>query len=615
MLNPFSKHMLRAGAITLISLASLPQAHALSLVDSAETDTSLMHWLSKQSKYELTAEQVGAFVSTTSAEALTNDVEVNLATIASISDFHKDLAPMLAVLDQLATKAPIYARSSKFVITKARLLLVQKQFDTARAVILARWDQQALSSVCTPDDPEQAFQPYSGDPAQEQLLCTPRVRAWLSTGKLVPSEWPKIEGPALYDARAQCAVAFPEESNAIETALDSGQLSPVERAKLSIRKAWPVFLAGCSTFQFDTSQHLGAAYGDNVLRDEYQSALASVSVERPSSLLLFGESLPLPRTECDFDRAPDCSQTKALSKLTAQRFAQRLNELNYNLTAESGQCVEVPKAEQQRREALVETLKAAIEQIMAAKPARTDSQRLAALDKLLDTSLSGLDYEMHTLLAEPLVKLAKTDANGAVAVQKKLIAALGIKASDTHWSHLAILQLMARDPRSAAVSLKEGLRLDYDSDTASTLALLEAVQAGARPDFFASPKRPWTLPTTYAQQVFIEEFTANPLNQDLVYLGTLPSHATKDYLIRRDWQKVLAAASALAQFGDTDEMHLELPKLKLSGSWRDDSFIVGTITLPWPDAFALEGGQAKQLTMEERSKLFKALGVSAHRTQ
>lgn len=39
-----------------------------------------------------------------------------------------------------------------------------------------------------------------------------------------------------------------------------------------------------------------------------------------------------------------------------------------------------------------------------------------------------------------------------------------------------------------------------------------------------------------------------------------------------------------------------------------------TITLPWPDACAVEDEQPKQLTVQERSKLFKALGVS-ERTQ
>ena len=491
-----------------------------------------------------------------------------------------------------------------------------KQFDAARALILARWDEKDLALSCDPkrsglgEMMSQWMGTNQGWLDEKGMLqvCAPSVRAWLESGKPPTVELPAIKALRVFDPRSQCAQVSFEMPNPLEAALLKGHMSAVELAKLRVRQAWPKLMEGCESYESQSSESLSAAYGQNILRNEYQSALASVSVQRPTSLLLFGDTLPLPSTECDFDQAPDCSKTKPLTTLSAQRIAQRLSKLNSNLTADVGQCTNTPEAERERLEALEKTLTSAVEKIMS-KPAQTAAQRLAAIDKLLDNSLSGLGYELHQMLAKPLLQLAATEPKGAIAAQKKLIAALGMKAGETHWTQLARLQLTGRQADDAANSLKMALSLDYDSKTAAMLALLEAVQAGARPPFFQTPKRPWT----HEVELFLLDEGQSDL--DLVYLGALPNTVIEEFRVRQDWNRVLRAGAFAALDFDADEESENsgpAAKLALSGKWQGQSFQVGGWQLPWPDTFSVPEMEAKSLGEQERAKLFAALGITVN---
>lgn len=571
-----------------VSALYASSAFALSLIGqtSPEEDKSVIAWMVKKDSNDYSPARLQEYVQETDASALAANIDTNALVLSRMLGKTADPQQSLTFVEILVAKSPPYAQHTEIVLLKARLMLKLKDDKAARALIRARWSDEELALSCK----------------REEYLefCAPNVRAWISGGEIPKVELPAVAAKAIFDARSPCSNTEFLRPNALESVLLSGSMSLPQLARIRVREAWPLIIDGCDgTIQ--SSESLSAAYGENILRNEYQSAMASVSVERPSALLLFGDSLPLPRSECDFEQASDCSKTKPLTKLSAQRIAQRLSQLNQNLSADTGECINLPEAERERLNSLEAELSAAVEKIMAKKPTRTAAQRLAAIDTLLNNSLSGLDYEMHHLLAKPLVQLAASEPEAAIAVQKKLIAAIGIKASEVHLTQLARLQLIAREPTAAVSSLKQALNLSYDSDTAALLALLEAVQAGARPAFFATPKRPWTY-----KPVGLDEEDTELSDQDLVYLGALPNSVLKEYRVRRDWNRVLDSAAKLALWSSNERQ----PKLSLSGTWHGKTFKVGEFELPWPDAFAIADIDAETLTDGQRLKLFEALGIT-----
>ncbi len=551
------------------------------------TDDSLMGWAMQHEAFGKPAE-IQKQAERLSVEVLAKNIDSD-AQFLMMGTRMPESAAWLALMDALAARVPEYAKSPAITLARGSLRLKMAQLEPARTLLKPLLTAPGCESI------------------EMAEICTPIVSAWLQTGKVEAIDLHSIlKVSAMADARLPCSSAQ-DQSLALTLPLLSASLDKQSVARFAIRTAWPGLVAGCDNVADGVREAIEQAYPARELELAYAGALASVAVATPRSLLLFGQDLPLPSQECDFTKAANCSIGKALGPLTAGRIAQRLQLLSSAFNYQGGLCKNTSEAEQER----IETLAKAFETGVSAAAKLPVAQRAAALKSLLTEQFRPLGYKLNYALEEPLAELAKLDAAAALAVQHALIELRGTDASSDNWEKLAHLQLEAKQPQAALISLQQALRLDYSSQTARLEATLSAILSGAEiaPPYAFDMQiaRPWVFITS--QETFDTSAT------EPMILAMLSPAQRHDREARERWIQVLTAAAGIAGH-DLELRFLEetfsssYQVRTLKGRWLADHIVLEGVELPWPDQFASEPGETpRAISDAERMAIFKALGI------
>ena len=582
-------------AIAAADSPAAPKASSFSMLDSS--DDSLMGWVMQHDAFSNPAE-IQKQADRLSVEVLAKNIDSDAEFLIMMSD---ESAVWLALMDALAARVPEYAKSSAVTLARGSLRLKMAQIEPARTLLKPLLAQPSCESI---------------EMAEEMAeICTPMVSAWLKTGKVQSIDLHStLKVSAMADPRLPCA-GVQDQSLALTLPLLSASLDKQTVARFAIRAAWPGLVAGCDDVADGVREAIEQAYPASELELAYAGALASVAIPSPRSLLLFGEDLPLPLQECDFAKAANCAVGKALGPLTAGRIAQRLQLLSSAFHYQGGQCHNTSQAEQER----LETLAKAFETGVSAAVKLPLAQRAAALKSLLTEQFRPLGYKLNYALAMPVFELAKLDAAAALSVQHALIELLGTSASSDAWEKLAHLQLQAKQPQAALISLQQALRLDYSSQTARLEATLSAVLSGAEIappyQFDMGIARPWIFIPT--QEMF-ELSDTEPL-----ILAMLSPAQRKDRETLERWIQVLTLAAGLAghevelsfleeEFSNPFSNSHEARTLK--GRWFNDHIVLEGVDLPWPDQFASEPNAKapRAISNAERIAIFKAAGIELY---
>ena len=602
---------LALGAAALAdSFAAEPAAYVVSSIDSALdssalTDNSLRGssikhdslrgWAVRHNAYSKPAE-IQKKADQLSIDVLAKNIDTDAHFLTMVTQISDESAAWLALMDSLAARVPEYAKSPAISLARGSLHLKLAQLESARALLKPLLAAPGCKSTDESID-------IAG-------ICTPIVSAWLETGKVQAIGLHTIlKVSAMADARSSCS-STQDQSLALTLALLGASLDKPTAARFAIRAAWPDLVAGCDGVAGSIREAIQQAYPANELKLAYAGALASVDVASPRSLLLFGEDLPLPLQECDFEKAANCSVGKALGKLTAGRIAQRLQLLSPEFNYQFGLCKNTSESEQERINALAKAFKTGVS--VAVKLAVVP--RAAALKSLLTAQFRPLGSRLNYLLADSVGELAKLDAAAALAVQQALIELLGTDASSYTWEKLAHLQLEAKQPQAALLSLQQALRLDYSSQTARLEATLSAILSGAEIappyEFDMDVARPWIF--TAGPEIFESD------DAEAMILAMLNAAQRNERQVKKRWLKVLSFAARLV--GDEVEIRYleeefsdESPATTLKGRWFDNHIVLEGVQLPWPDQFAIEAdgpSEAPQaISNAERTAIFKGFSI------
>jgi hypothetical protein len=491
------------------------------------------------------------------------------------------------LLDYVATLSSEFANTAELSEARARLALELGQLEASRTLYQLVLSQRQSDGELECEEDEQG-------------LCDPRVRHWITTGSVPTDIETQLGLPAVFDERRITECRDWDTSGLNIAQIMAIDANPLKRAHKNLRIAWAQTLLGCRSAIDDALE----VYTEAQLQQAVAEAKASLNLSKPYAFFTLGVNFPLPRQECDFTAASDCSIGKPLTPDTAQRLLGLFSEMSYKFKFEISQCVDTPEGEWERREALEKTFQAAVQSALK-KPM---AERLVALRSLLRLELKHVNVQSDWVGV--LDKLGDEDGEAAISLASEVLDYYRHDADLSDDLELKLAELYARadDLPSALALVERGLARSYSTRLAQAGAELRALSHASNRATELVPSKV-TRPWVYGQ----DGMPFEPMSDNQAKFLTMADR--KVFLAVQSWTKVLGFLATETEYRQyvLEEFREECGESCFAGvrqQGRELLFPGLNTPLPLPDALCLvDCEKPYPLNDNELKARLKELGI------